>query len=341
MKVRNSANQTARTLQTHKRPGVLLASAVLILIVTGSGFAGAAHFINDLTYPESGQLLDPGSVTCDSHTGEIFVTDTRGQRVVIFDRQGRYAFDFGDPDHLPGLRQVAADSLGRIYVLRGAPDVTLSVFDYNGDYLHDLRLTKPGTDSLLTVNSILMDEQDRLFVLTVLPPHIYVYNTAGETLNDFAIFTDPADSVLANQPGYGTMALVNHMLVIPVPFVAGVARYTTDGKYVDTFGLVGGGPGELSFPVAATGDKDGHIMVLDKHRHTVLQYGADGRFMCEAGGKGQTPGWFFHPTSLACNQQGNLIVAQTYMGRIQTVSMTDPQANEAALNTAKPADVSK
>ncbi len=341
MKVRNSHNFSR--LQTRDPLGVLVMLACVGLFLTYgvSTRAAVATYVNSLAYPESGQLLDPGSLTCDIHTGEVFVTDNRGQRVVIFDKQGRYAFDFGDPDHLTGLRQCVVDSAGRIYVLRGGASVNISVFDYNGEFLRDLPLTRPGTDEQLQISSMVMDDQDRLFVLSVLPPHIYEYSTTGELLSDFALFTSPEDAAIAAQAGFGAIALVNNQVLIPIPEIAGVARYTTDGRYLDTFGLSGGGPGELSLPIAVAGDKSGNMFVLDKHRHAILKYGPNGRFIAEVGGKGMGPGWFYHPTTIASDQAGHLVVGQSYLGRIQVVAMSAPDPNGDSYTTGDPANPQK
>ena len=307
-----------------------------LLIWSGNLHAEAARCSYSLSYPESGaQVIDPGSVTCDMHTGETFVTDVRNQRIVIFDRFGHYNFDFSNAEHLAGLRQVAVDSQGRIYVLRSSVEANLSVFDYNGEYLHDLRLTMPETDKLADIGSVAMDEQDRLYALAVMPAQLLVYTAEGQLLNNYVLFAE-LDSSTQYQPFYGSMAFADGDLVIPIPMEASVARYTTDGKFVQLFGASGGGPGELSFPVAASGDQNGNIWVLDKHRHSLLQYNEHGKFVRELGGRGTSPGWFYHPTSLACNAQGEAIVAQTFLGRIQAISISAPAVGNNAYTTADP-----
>ena len=333
MKVRNNQDNPREANRHQQMLLTLLGCLVLLLGLTTSGNAEPARFLYQLSYPESGQLLEAGNITCDVHTGEIFVTDVKNQRVVIFDKSGRYSFDFRNPEHLSGLRQVAVDSLGRIFVLRESRDASISVFDYNGEYLHDFNLLKPGTDERLEISSIVMDEQDRLYALTVMPAHIYVYSSDGSLLNDYLMFAG-LDSLTRHQLFYGTMALVNGSLVVPIPGLFSVARYTTDGQFIRLFGSVGGGPGGLSFPIAAAGDLDGNIWVLDKHRHVLLQYNESGQYVREIGGRGPSAGWFYHPTSLACNQQGEAIVGQTFQGRIQAISFSERSTSPEVYVTA-------
>jgi DNA-binding beta-propeller fold protein YncE len=283
-------------------------------------------FLYKLSYPgNDAQFLDPGNVYFDPRQEEIFVTDTRNWRIVIFDKRGRYTFDFRDQEHLAGAGQVCVDSLGRIYVLRSNPKSVISVFEYNGEYLHELRFTYPETDNALTISGVVLDEQDRFYVLSVMPAHVYSFTTSGEPLSDFAIFAE--DTLLQNQPGFGTMALVKGKLVIPVPIEGYVARYTTDGQIVTSLGSPGDGEDQFSLPIAAAGDQDGHVYVLDKHKHSILEFDDSGKWLRIMGGRGMSPGWFYHPTCLAIAGNGQAIVGQTYLARIQAVALTPQEPN--------------
>jgi hypothetical protein len=299
---------------------------VLGMMTAGSADAGAPKFLYNLTYPgNEAQFLDPGNVYFDPRHEEVFVTDTRNWRIVIFDKRGRYTFDFRDQEHLAGARQACVDSLGRIYVLRSNPESVISVFEYNGEYLHELRFTYPGTDQVLTISGIALDEQDRMYVLSVMPAHVYAFATNGQRLSDFAIFTD--DTLLQNQPGFGAMALVKGKLVIPVPIEGYAVRYTTDGQMATSLGSPGDGEDEFSLPIAAAGDQDGHVYVLDKHKHSILEFDDSGKWLRIMGGRGMSPGWFYHPTCLAIVGNDQAIVGQTYLGRIQSVALAPLEPN--------------
>jgi hypothetical protein len=322
-----------RILISPHRPAARLSgwvdvAAVMLILGTMvlSADAGAAKFLYNLSYPgNDAQFLDPGNVYFDPRHEEVFVTDTRNWRIVIFDKRGRYTFDFRDPDHLACARQVAVDSLGRIFVLRTCRESAISVFEYNGEFLRELRFANPVTNEALTIDGIALDEQDRLFVLSIMPAHIYSYTTTGEPLSDFAIFAE--DTLLQNQPGYGTIALVKGKIVIPVPIEGFAARYTTDGQLATALGNAGDSEGEFSLPIAAAGDADGNVYVLDKHRHAILQFDDSGRWISETGGRGMSPGWFYHPTCLAIVGNGQAIVGQTYLARIQAVALTPQEPN--------------
>jgi DNA-binding beta-propeller fold protein YncE len=302
----------------------LLVLALVCLVTVGKG--QPAQYLFDVAPPAGALgLLRPSSVYFDPRQEEIYIADTGNNRVVIFDKNGNYVFEFSDYRHLSAPEQIAVDSLGRIFVLSSSRREKLAVFDYNGTFLHDLVPTEywmsfPFSDSTLAISSFLLDERDGLFVLRSRPAHVYVYTSDGQPLYEFPLF-EGMKAEIREQPLLGNLALVNGTLVIPMPMFSQVARYTKRGKFIDIFGFLGGGRGELGFPIAAAADGQGGILVLDKHRHAILQFRDDGSFVREVGGMGSGPGWFYHPRSLAVNEDGQCYVAQTFMSRVQAVQV--------------------
>ena len=284
--------------------------------------ASAPVFHYSLSYPgNEDQVIDPASVYFDNRHDELFVADARNSRILIFDSHGRYTFDFRNQRHLAGARQLAVDSLGRIYVLRADSESVVSVFDYNGVHLKEMRFTHPGTDSALSIGGLLLDDGDRMYIVSLSPPHVYSFTTGGGPLSDFAVNPDDGDA--GNQWMIGTPALAGNMLLIPLPMIPTVARYALDGRFIDNIGYGGGGAGELAFPIAVAGDSEGRIFILDKHRHTVIIFNSDGKFVRETGGKGISPGWLYHPTTLAVNNMQEAIVGQSFLGRVQAISVEE------------------
>jgi len=309
------------------RPFVYL---ICLLLTVPTAFLSAqpATHVLDIAVPSGGTPLKrPADTYVDPRTHELYVADAGNGRVVIFDARGRYDFAFTDPEHLTTPKQIAVDSLGRIYVLAESQGSKLTVFDYNGDYLKDVTLNDPATGQALDVVSFVMDQQDRIFGVTLLPAHLYVWSAGGTPLNNYPLFND-LDSLARQQTLLGNLSIVNGDLMIPMPTLSSVARCTFDGKLVRTYGIAGGGAyGELAFPVAAAGDGHGGILVLDRMRHTLLDYKDDGTFVTERGGFGYSPGWFYMPNSLAAGPDGLCYVGQWYGGRVQGVRMNAEAAD--------------
>jgi hypothetical protein len=55
----------------------------------------------------------------------------------------------------------------------------------------------------------------------------------------------------------------------------------------------------------------------------VVCFDADGGFLGEFGGKGISPGWFYHPTLLAVDDSDLVYIGQVYRNKIQVCKIPD------------------
>jgi hypothetical protein len=101
-----------------------------------------------------------------------------------------------------------------------------------------------------------------------------------------------------------------------------VAVFTLDGEPVTFHGYQGNNPGELSFPTAVAVSDD-LVAILDKHRFNVVCFGPDGVFRGEFGGRGVSPGWFYHPTLLELGPDHLAYIGQIFENRIQICRIPD------------------
>ncbi|MFZ5434087.1 MAG: hypothetical protein ACOZB3_09975 [Calditrichota bacterium] len=302
---------------------------ILSICLGTTAFSQPATFVFDVAVPAGGTpLTRPGGVYVDQRTQELYVVDSGNSRIVIFDKNGRYDFSFSDRRHMLAPEQIAVDSVGRIFVLNSIDHSKLHIFDYNGKYLSDLTLSYPDRSETISVASFLLDDQDRLFAATIQPAHMYVFTATGSFLYDFPLYAD-GDNQTRDQSSLGRMSIVNGDLMIPMPMVSQVARYTLSGELTMMFGIAGGGFRELAFPVAVAGDGEGKILVLDRMRHTILRFNNDGTFADERGGLGDDKGWFYLPSAMAGQTDGLCYVAQMYNSRVQAIRVTDeiPETN--------------
>ncbi len=298
-----------------------LATACVIVTCFFVGAAIAEENAYDITlalsYPAGDKSApQPTCLYVDSHTGDIFVTDASNSRIAIYDSQRRYNFEFSTRDRVSSPRQVAVDSQGRIFVLGDTRQHTLAVFDYNGEFLNYVDLMADG--NRVEPEGFGLDSKDNLYVLKTLPARVFAYNSNGELQREFPILLE-ADEETQTAQVIGTFTIIGDEMILPMPIIGQVARVGLDGKLIRIFGVPGGGPTELSFPAACARTVNGEFAVLDKHRHLILFFSAEGVFLREVGGAGMVEGWFFHPTSLVCCSDGTLLVGQMYNNRIQSV----------------------
>jgi hypothetical protein len=311
----------------------------LTLFVTNSAFAQAApsYYLFNVQPPAGvPSLSNPSYVYYDHRHGELYVADTGNDRILIFDKDGDYVFEFADHDHLQSPRCLAADSTGRILALCERQPDRISVLDYDGRFLTEWLVKDAKSDSTVRASSFTIGRGDTVYVATEEPPRIFAYTTDGKRLWETDILTDlkPDERM---QQALGNIAYIAGRLIVPTPMFSNLSVYDIQGQFIKFFGYAGGAPGKLSFPIAAASDGQGGTLVLDKHRHTVLEYGPDDMFIQEIGGMGMGPGWFYHPISLAADDTGRCYVLQSFMGRIQAVKVPDEKAaTNQLISAAKP-----
>ncbi len=311
------SNSTPTSACSHTLAVCCLLTALLASPVSASCAAAPAQA--GLRYPAGAQQApQPAGIWVDAR-GEIYVADALGSRIIIYDHDGNYEFEFSTRTRLSGPRQVAVDSKGRIFVLSESMPRGLLVFDYDGEYLRDLELPFPSDDSELEPGSFVIHDEHILFLRPV-PARVTEFDLDGRLIRELAILSE-MDEETRNAPILGTMAVLNNLITIPLPMTAQVARYSLDGDFHDLIGMAGGAPGSLSFPVAVAGDGRDGLVVLDKHRHALLHYTADGKFSHELGGYGQSEGWFYYPSAVATARDGRCLIGQNFLNRLQWVSI--------------------
>ncbi len=108
----------------------------------------------------------------------------------------------------------------------------------------------------------------------------------------------------------GELAVAGGRIYVPFANLGTVSVYSLAGVHVASIGYKGSNPGELNFPVAVA-VADGMVAVLDKHRFNAVCFDLDGRFIGEFGGKGVSPGWFYHPTLLGLGPDNRVYVGRS------------------------------
>lgn len=259
----------------------------------------------------------PTNLYVDRYTGDIFLADASTSRIVIYDSQRRFNFEFSTRSHVVSPRKVAVDAQGRIYVLGDTRTHTLAVFDYNGEFLNHLDLTAEDGSQLEPADFVL-DNENKLYLLSLEPLRMNTYTSSGSAIEQFEILGD--DEATRMSPVIGNFLIDRDRLLLPLPIAGTVAVMDLAGKLIRFVGYSGGGPGELSFPAACCPTDDGGYVVLDKHRHLLQFIGSDGLYKYEIGGAGLVEGWFFHPTALAKCHDGTLLVGQIHANRVQAVT---------------------
>lgn len=303
-----------------------------------------AILVRQLTPPgSSNELLRPGRIFIDRKFNEVFVIDPGNNRIVVFNTSGIYKFDFSGRDIFGNPTDVVVDSDGLIYVLcTTASGPAIHVFDYDGLYLQQLVLTGQPDGQIFNPSCLVTDGADNLYILDPDRALITCFDTKGVFRHQFPVLTD-LDDKTREETTLGTPLIANGLVYLPVSSLGSVYVYDLQGSLQHVIGHQGNNLGEINFPVSVAVSSHGVVAVLDKHRFMVVCYDADGKFLGEFGGMGSAPGWFYHPSCLAMDQQDRCYISQIYLNRLQVCALpkfiSETTKSISSINTQTPIDL--
>jgi len=312
--------------------GIVIAAAIVMTLSLFSAGTVNAETPQSLSVPAQcafelsmpgtvDNLLRPSRVLVDNRTDEIYVADPGHSRIVIFDSHGIVKFQFSVIEHFGAPTDIAVSSEGYIFVLGTTREgKRVKVFDFDGMYLRDF--SGDLDDPSMKITSIAMDESDRLFLVDESGIQVLCYSMAGKKISSFPLVPD-LDEKLRRESVPGSISIHNDEVYVPIPSLGSVYVYDVEGERVRSIGHKGSTLGELNFPISAAVSNDQIVFVLDKHRHNVVCYDINGKFLGEFGGKGVHKGWFYHPTWIAVDSSDQVYVGQVFQSRIQVCTLPE------------------
>jgi hypothetical protein len=315
---------------------VSASSIFLVSIAILSGFCAEPpqmKFLFALGSPESLiEFAQPQRVFLDFKHDEYYITDTGHNRIVIFDQRGFPTFEISNSEKLQFPLDLVVDSSGFIFVLCGSSkEQPIQIFDYNGDYLHPLVLSGGPDPKSITIASMAIDEKNYLYLADGVTKRVLIYDCNGLFHSEFSLLNKQMVITSQSEIEFGTIFVNKNVIYVTIPMNGAVYCFSPDGTLLKTVGSPGDGFGELSFPIAVSLDTTGNILVLDKHRHKLIQYDQMGKATAEYGGLGVGPGWFYHPISLLIDKQNRVWVAQGLNNLVQVLQL--PNVDEPATLT--------
>lgn len=262
----------------------------------------------------------PRSVTADHATGEVFVCDTFGNRVVIFDQRGLFRHQITGGTVFRAPVDLGVDPEGYIFLLAnhgGGRGVLL--LDFDGKLISRVPLLDLPADALEPelVSIALSPGGDRLFLLDAANQRLWIADRAGSIRASADLAAglsedEREEQVLGHVDVYGDRALV------AIPTAGRIYLFDLDGVARGTAGQRGTSACQTAFPVAAGIDAEGQIVILDKQRARFLRWSpGTNRCLSEHSGFGNAPGALYQPADLSIDRQGRLYISQGFEGRVQ------------------------
>lgn len=115
-----------------------------------------------------------------SEKGDVYITDVFYQRVLVFDQNGKFKFQFGTPGSKPGQFQYAndivVDKKGNIYVA-DSNNARVQVFDPKGKFLSVLGSKDGVNPQFGLARGIDVDDSGRVYVVDTFQHKIRVFES--------------------------------------------------------------------------------------------------------------------------------------------------------------------
>lgn len=273
-----------------------------------------------LDLPVAGDSIRyPTGITADPHTGEIFVADQRGGRILIFGPEGDLRYQIPGGELFSSVYDVAVDPEGYILAaVRHRLRLTVFELDFDGLPIGEVPLTglPEGIDTPRVQSLALSPSGDRLYLLDRANLRVWIADREGAVTGSIDLTEGIEEDRVAE--AIASSVDVSGDTVLVALSSEGVIRfYELDGTFAGRVGLYGTAPCQLAFPVAAARNEEGDFVIVDQRRMMIIRWGEDNRCIGEDYGLGSRPGFVYHPLDLALDARGRLYVTQGYEGRVQ------------------------
>ncbi|MBE2315195.1 SMP-30/gluconolactonase/LRE family protein [Solirubrobacter sp. CPCC 204708] len=299
-----------------------------------------------------GQLQYPRGLAV-APNGDQFVADPGGNRIDVFDFQGKPKDFFGDSGRVTGqfIRPlgVASDVSG-MRAVADSVNGRVQLLDPSGKVVAAFGAPAPGPTLLPDPVSVAFDGRGLLYVLDQRRSRVLVFDRggkivreigsrgrrAGQLLSPSAIAVSGGGTVYVADTGNGRIVRFStagqHIgSVGRFRNVRGVAVspdgsriYATDAgtNRITIMTASGGdvgeiGVGELRSPAEVALDAAGNVFVADRGNHRVAFYSPDGQPLGAWGSRGTGPGQLWEPTGISVSCNGLVTVSEADNNRVQ------------------------
>lgn len=313
-----------------RRPSLATAAlAASVAAFAASAVAQSPTYVDRLALPvATDSIRYPRTVAVDHATGEIFVADTRGNRILIFDPEGLFSYQIVGGGDFSAPRGIAVDPEGLLLIIANRERrPAILELDFDGLFRRPLPLTglpadvrEPAPSSIAVSPS-----GDRLYVVDNANLRLWIADRDGGLLGSVD-FGAEVDEDLRRDLILGKVDVYGDAVVIAEPTLGQVRIFELDGSARGRIGLKGTAPCRLGFPVAAALDRDGNLLVIDQQRMVLMRWSQQNRCLAEYIGGGAAPGFLYYPMDMALDAQGRVLIAQGFEGRVQLYGGMTPAA---------------
>ena len=251
--------------------------------------------------------------------GNIYVIDARDNCILKFKSDNSFLNKWcnqigGQSISYP--KGIAVDAAGNIYITN-SNNSTIQKFRADGTHIMDWGGYGTAIGQFNNPSSIAIDTADNLYIADTYNKRIQKFTSNGVYVMHFDIEYSPYNITVDK---LGNIYTTNLDVL---------RKYRADGTYLMKFN------GSFNFPDGIATDADNNIYVVDKMRHCIQKYAANGTHLAQWGAQGKGDGQFLYPTQIASDTAGNLYVTDRDNKRVQKMTPLPSNTNLASLKVGE------
>ncbi|TLM99252.1 MAG: hypothetical protein FDZ75_00525, partial [Actinobacteria bacterium] len=271
-------------------------------------------------WPASPTLNDPADAAV-SLDGEVFVADSLGRRIAVFNAGGGFVRDFDGRDG-PGVELVKPVSVAigpdALVYVADAGSGRVVVFERTGEFVRYIGSQGSAPGQLSSPSGLAFDEAGELYVADTANQRIDVFSVTGalsRTLGGVggaAAFEGPVGVAVRSGEVFVAESVGNRVQVV-----------TTAGVPIRVLGISGGGSptnptvSRYARPAGIDIDPEGNLLVADAGRHLIERCDIWGTVIANWGGIGVLK----QPNGVGVSGSGSVYIADTLNDRIAVSSL--------------------
>ncbi len=269
--------------------------------------------------------------------GRVYVADTVGRQIVVFDLPRRKVFRFGfrSPGSIVKPSGIALDGKANVYVADTTQRI-VQVYDSLGLYLKTIgnakelerpvgvAVNKAGTRIYVVDRATNESNQHRVVIYDGDNKKVGEIGTRGSAAGDFNV---PLAAAMGPDDSLHVLDSGNFRVQI----------FDQEGRFLRSFGQVGAGLGNLARPRGLAIDGEGNIYVADASFGNFQIFNNKGELLLPIGkiSREDGPGHFALIAGIAVDEKGHIFVADQYFNKVEIFRRLTEAEGKRLLETAE------
>jgi len=263
---------------------------------------------------EHNKLIKPMAVFYDNKEKKIYVSNTEGHTIEVFNSEGKHLLAFGGYGKGPGKLSfpygIGLTSAGDVVVAE-AGNFRVQKFSPKGEY-KGLVLGQPNDHGIQKPGPLVIDAKDNIYIGDLSGNKAVILDSAGNLVKTFSGVRYPHGIALDEDKG---------LLYITDAGNGAVKVFEIEGSGGEPLDTVSGYPNEVgsaNFSIirGVALDQQQRLYVVDSFSSTVNVFRTDGIFLFRFGGQGYEDNTLLYPNGIDIGEDGRIYIADWANNRV-------------------------